>query len=98
MAETESRVALYDDPVFRQHDAGLGHPERPERLDAVRRGLREHGLEPALRLFAPRPATTQELLRVHSEEHVGQVASTRGRTVRFDPDTRTSPRSYEAAL
>jgi acetoin utilization deacetylase AcuC-like enzyme len=98
MADTERRVAFYDDPLFREHDAGLGHPERPERLDAVRRGLSQQGLEPALRLFAPRPATTQELLRVHSEEHVGRVASTRGRTVHFDPDTRASPRSYEAAL
>jgi acetoin utilization deacetylase AcuC-like enzyme len=91
-------VGLYDDPVFREHDSGPGHPERPERLDAVRRGLREAGLEGALRLLRPRPATTQELIRVHAEEHVARVAATRGRTVRFDPDTQASPRSSEAAL
>ncbi|HVR71407.1 MAG TPA: histone deacetylase [Vicinamibacteria bacterium] len=92
------KIGLYDDPVFREHDAGPGHPERPERLDAVRRGLREAGLEGALQLLRPRPATTQELLRVHTEEHVARVAATRGRTVRFDPDTQASPRSSEAAL
>ena len=92
------RVGLYDDPVFREHDAGPGHPERPERLDALRRGLRDGGLEDALRLIAPRPATDAELLRVHTEAHVRLVASTEGRTVRFDPDTRASPLSHTAAL
>ena len=33
------RVGLYDDPIFREHDSGAGHPERPERLEAVREGL-----------------------------------------------------------
>jgi acetoin utilization deacetylase AcuC-like enzyme len=93
-----TRVALYDDPLFREHDAGRGHPERPERLDAVRRGLREADLGGELQVLPPRPATTPELLRVHTEEHLSRVAATRGRTVRFDPDTQASPRSYEAAL
>jgi acetoin utilization deacetylase AcuC-like enzyme len=92
------RVGLYDDPVFREHDSGFGHPERPERLDALRRGLREAGLEEKLQVFPPRPATAAELLRVHTEEHVARVAATRGRTVRFDLDTQAGPRSYEAAL
>src|SRR6266568_8234803 len=92
------RVLLYDDPVFREHDAGRGHPERPERLDAVRRGLREAGLEAGLRLADPRDATAGELRRVHTESHLARVAATAGRTVRFDPDTRASPRSYAAAL
>jgi acetoin utilization deacetylase AcuC-like enzyme len=92
------RVALYDDPLYREHDAGPGHPERPERLEAVRRGLREAGLEPRLRLLDPRDATPAELLRVHTEAHLSRVASTRGRTVRFDPDTQAGPHSFEAAL
>jgi acetoin utilization deacetylase AcuC-like enzyme len=92
------RVALYDDPTFREHDAGQGHPERAERLEALRRGIRDARLEPRLTLSVPRPATTQELLRVHTEDHLALVASTRGRRHRFDPDTQASPLSYEAAL
>ncbi|HEY7515303.1 MAG TPA: histone deacetylase [Vicinamibacteria bacterium] len=92
------RVGLYDDRLFREHDSGFGHPERPERLDALRRGLRAAGLEERLRLLSPRPATPAELLRVHTEEHLAHVASTRGRTVRFDADTQAGPRSYDAAL
>ncbi len=94
---TRIRVGCYDDPVFAEHDAGPGHPERPERLDAVRRGLREAGLADALVPVAPRDATREELLRVHSPTHLDRVAATQGRRVRFDADTATSPHSYEAA-
>jgi acetoin utilization deacetylase AcuC-like enzyme len=92
------RVLFYDDPLFREHDAGPGHPERPERLDAVRRGLRDSGLEPQLIATPPRPATTEELLRVHTEAHVAEIAATHGRRFQFDPDTAAGPRSYDAAL
>ena len=91
------RVGLYDDPVFGEHDAGPGHPERPERLEAVRRGLRQGGLVEALVPLAPRPATRAELLRVHTPEHVDRVAAAEGKSVRFDPDTAMGPRSYGAA-
>jgi acetoin utilization deacetylase AcuC-like enzyme len=92
------RVALYDDPLFREHDSGRGHPERPERLEALRGGAREAGLERRLMLLAPRPATREELLRVHGDAHLRRLEGTRGRTVRFDPDTQAGPRSYAAAL
>jgi acetoin utilization deacetylase AcuC-like enzyme len=95
---TEIRVGLYDDPLFRKHDAGRAHPERPERLDALRRGIWQAGLEPQLRLLAPRPATSEELLRVHTSRHVALVAASEGGTYRFDPDTQAGPQSYAAAL
>ncbi|HEX6737321.1 MAG TPA: histone deacetylase [Vicinamibacteria bacterium] len=91
------RVGLYDDPLFREHDAGEGHPERPARLDALRHGLKEAGLEQRMRLVPARPATPEELRRVHTPAHLERVESTRGRTVRFDPDTQAGPRSAEAA-
>ncbi|HEX9203216.1 MAG TPA: histone deacetylase [Vicinamibacteria bacterium] len=92
------RVGFYDDPAYREHDAGLGHPERPERLDALVQGLRQGALIDRLAALPARPATPTELLRVHTEEHVSLVASSRGRTFRFDPDTQAGPRSYDAAL
>ena len=93
-----ARVAFYDDPVFRQHDSGRGHPERPERLDAIRRGLRDAQLEPRMAALPARAATKAELLRVHTPEHVRAIAASEGRTVRFDTDTQAGPRSYRAAL
>ncbi len=77
----------------------LGHPERPERLDAVRRGLRQAGLEERLSLRVPRP---RHLGRAAPGPHRGARRRTwpraAGRTLRFDPDTQAGPRSYEAAL
>ena len=92
------RVGIYDSPVFREHDAGVGHPERPERLDAIRIGLLDAHLEGRLESVAPRDATHQELSRVHTVRHIAAVAATAGRTVRLDPDTQAGPRSYAAAL
>jgi hypothetical protein len=37
----EPTTALLADPVFREHLTGREHPERPERFDAVVRGLRQ---------------------------------------------------------
>ena len=93
-----ARVGFYDDPVFGEHDAGAGHPERPERLEAVRRGLRDAGLDEELVRLAPRAAVPEELLRVHTAAHVARIASGAGRHVRFDPDTAAGPRSHAAAL
>ena len=92
------RVALYDDPIYRDHDAGAGHPERPERADAAARGVEAAGLLPRVEKVTPRDATATEILRVHSEEHLSKVAESDGTTRRFDADTQAGPRSYRASL
>jgi len=95
---TELRVGLYDDDRFLAHDAGAGHPERPERLEAVRRGLGSAGITPRCVPIPAREASREELERVHAPDHVSRVEASAGKTVRFDPDTQAGPRSYEAAL
>jgi acetoin utilization deacetylase AcuC-like enzyme len=93
---TSFRVGFYDDPLFREHDAGPGHVESAERADAVAdagQALRER-----LQLLTPRDASREELLRVHVPAHVEAVAASEGRTRRFDADTQAGPRSYRAAL
>jgi acetoin utilization deacetylase AcuC-like enzyme len=92
------KVGFYDDPAFREHEAGAGHPERPARLDAVERGLASAGLLERLQRLRPREATRAELERVHAATHVERVAATEGRGARFDADTSAGPRSYRAAL
>ena len=49
-------------------------------------------------VLEPRPATREELLRVHAERYLDVVAGTAGRAVRLDPDTFTSPQSHEVGL
>jgi acetoin utilization deacetylase AcuC-like enzyme len=93
-----TRVGFCLDPVFAGHDAGSGHPERPERLEAVRAGLEKAGLLPDLRPLPARLARRDELTRVHTPAHVDRLAAAAGRHLRIDPDTAMSPRSHDAAL
>jgi acetoin utilization deacetylase AcuC-like enzyme len=90
-------VILFSSPRFGEHTTPPGHPERPERaevFDAIaeawraRGGARGHG----------RPATRDELTRVHAESHVAAMAALAGRAAMVDPDTYTSPESYDVAL
>jgi acetoin utilization deacetylase AcuC-like enzyme len=45
----------------------------------------------------PRPATDAEIGRIHAAEHITLIKETAGRAVALDPDTFTSPRTFEAA-
>ena len=92
MTET---LLLHDDRMI-AHDPGQGHPERPDRLRAVVERLAEHSVA-GTRLRAPRVATAEEVLRVHSAAYLERVEAARGRYHDFDPDTHTSPASVEAA-
>jgi acetoin utilization deacetylase AcuC-like enzyme len=93
-----TRVGVCLEAVFAEHDPGAGHPERPERLEAVRHGLREAGLADALVPLDARPASREELLRVHDASHLDRLAAAAGRHLRLDPDTAAGPRSYAVAL
>jgi acetoin utilization deacetylase AcuC-like enzyme len=77
------------------HDPGHGHPERPERLRVLHHHL---GDAPGLIRIGARPASADEIALVHAPALVERVAATAGLPcVIFDPDTRTSPGSWEAA-
>jgi len=91
------RTGIVTDESFLVHDTGAGHPERPDRLRAIGQ-LLESNPRPGLEPIAVRPATTQELIRVHAPEHVERVAETSGGPdTAFDADTPISAGSYEAA-
>lgn len=80
------------------HLAGPGHPERPERVDAVLGGLADAGLGDGLRIVVPEPASDADLERVHSPAYVTSIVSfcmTGGG--RLDPDTAVVPASLDAA-
>jgi acetoin utilization deacetylase AcuC-like enzyme len=82
---------------FAEHVTPPGHPERPERaevMDVVAAAWRDRGGE----VVAPREATREQLARVHDESYLDRIAATNGRAVALDPDTYTSPESYEIAL
>jgi acetoin utilization deacetylase AcuC-like enzyme len=91
-------VPLYlHHPSSLEHDTG-GHPENASRLRAIEAELERRGWLGLERVEAP-PATREQLLRVHSAEHVDAVRELcEGGGGWIDLDTVASERSYEAAL
>src|SRR6187431_3317902 len=90
-------MILISSPRFQEHTTPPGHPERPERaevFDQVASAWRDSGGT----VVEPRPATREELLRVHDADHVGTIEAANGKAVMLDADTFTSPESYEIAL
>jgi len=90
-------LILISSERFAEHQTPPGHPERPERaevMDAVAAGWREAGGE----VVAPREASREQLLRVHDADYVRRISETNGIAVALDPDTYTSPESWEVAL
>ena len=81
------------------HDAGLGHPESPERLRAVLDGIDGAGLDDVLVRVEARPAEREELERVHPSGYLDALArlSERGGGD-INPDTRTSAGSSDPAM
>ena len=84
---------------YLDHDLGRGHPERPDRLRSVLAGIPTAGYGEAVASAVPRPATTDELTRVHDPELVAMIErSSRDGGGWLDADTATSAASYDAAL
>jgi acetoin utilization deacetylase AcuC-like enzyme len=82
---------------FEDHRTPPGHPERVERaevMQAVADAWKQRGriVQP------PRPATRDELRRIHSDAYLAKIDATAGRAVSLDPDTYTSPDTRDVAL
>jgi len=95
-----SRTALLADPVYREHDTGPGHPERPERYDAVMQALDAADLMGSLVRIPIRAATEDELALVHTHAYI-QLASREiraGARELSTGDTTVGPRSLDVAL
>lgn len=84
---------------FAEHDTGRWHPERAARLDSVLAGVKGAAAAPAVVAFSPRPASRQELERVHQPAYLDRLERfCAGGGGSLDPDTVASSASYEAAL
>ena len=82
---------------FAAHLTPPGHPESPERaevMDVIAAEWVQRGGE----VVAPREASREQLARVHSPDHLRRIGETAGVAVALDPDTYTSPDTYEVAL
>jgi acetoin utilization deacetylase AcuC-like enzyme len=97
-AESAVRLVLYSDPLFQRHDTGQ-HPECADRLQSIRARLAKSDLLPRTTAGTIRPATDEELSRIHPQKYqqvVRKFAENGGG--RLDPDTVVSPESAEVAI
>jgi acetoin utilization deacetylase AcuC-like enzyme len=84
--------------IYKQHLADYPHVESPQRLITIYDMLDGPDMAAKWVTIPPRPATHEELAWVHSRSHIQRVAATDGRPhVSLDPDTQTTPLSYQAA-
>lgn len=91
-------TGLVADQAFLNHVAPQGHPERPERIQTLLDWALPLRNDPRMLWIGPRPATREEIELVHTPEYFDAIAKTAGREVTLDPDTYTSPLSFETAL
>ena len=91
-------TAIFRSPIFLEHIKSFNHVESPRRLEVLydeldRPEVAQHFVFPAFE-----PASKRLLEQNHSPAYVRKVAATAGKPqVTLDPDTQTSPLSYEAA-
>jgi len=92
------RTGLVYHPLYLEHITGA-HPESPGRLVSIMHGLEENGLLDEVMRVEPRCASDEDILRVHSAEHLARVrtAAAEGVTM-LDADTVVSAKSCEAAV
>ena len=97
-------TAFYTHPDCRGHDMGPGHPECPERLDAIDDFLLASGLEAALeRREAPR-VDPADLALAHSSGYVDELrdflegVAAAGESRAIDADTVATPGTWAASV
>jgi acetoin utilization deacetylase AcuC-like enzyme len=82
-----------------RHEMGAGHPENPERLNAINEHMRASGLLAQLRCLEAPLAAEAELKRVHRPAYVDLIfahAPSEG-YLQLDPDTTMNPHTLLAA-
>jgi acetoin utilization deacetylase AcuC-like enzyme len=89
-------LTLFTSPIFADHLTPPGHPDRVERFEVmqvVAAEFRQRGVA----VETPRPATDDEIARIHERDYITLIRETAGRATALDPDTFTSPHTWEAA-
>jgi acetoin utilization deacetylase AcuC-like enzyme len=97
-------TAYFTHPDCHLHDMGAGHPECPQRLDAIDDLLLATGLDIALTRFDVPLVQRSDLRLAHAEGYLSELdefmqqAALTGEHRALDPDTLVCPHTWQAAL
>ncbi len=89
-------VGIVRDDIYLEHVMDFYHPESPERLQYIYTMLDEINKDNIVYIPA-RMATHEEIALIHDIRYIEYIAETDGKERMLDPDTSTSPKSYEAS-
>ena len=92
-------TAFFSHQIFEAHDTGPGHPERSERLRAIKKVISSSSYNTLVRREAPK-STLQQIAMVHDLNYVEKLMDLvpeRGWS-QIDPDTVMCPETGEATL
>ncbi|MFH1215901.1 MAG: histone deacetylase [Pseudomonadota bacterium] len=92
------KTAIMKDDLFLEHQPGNDHVESPERLRVIYEQLEKPEIKENF-LFPEFGAADHDIIGLnHTAAHIARVSATSGKRFdMLDPDTTTSPRSYDAA-
>lgn len=93
-------LRIYTNSVFRKHDTGVGHPERPSRMDAALEGVARAGLTGSVIDNAAVHADTDRIIaKVHSSDYERELehASRAGMRLFHSIDNPISSQTFAAA-
>jgi acetoin utilization deacetylase AcuC-like enzyme len=76
----------------------IGHPERPERVEAIKSALEEFGYWQAYPQLEPDKISNDVLWAIHNPEYLTALKEICERGMHFDADTYTTPASWDLAL
>jgi acetoin utilization deacetylase AcuC-like enzyme len=95
-------TAFYSHPDCRGHDMGRGHPECPQRLDAIDDYLLATGLDIALQRMDAPLVDLEDVAHAHSSNYVSELrdalerVEAEGSHLALDPDTAANPGTWAA--
>jgi len=100
MDNSESKTVMTFHKKFRQYDLGKGHPFRGDRFGNAIRFFEGQSLLslPQMMIVEPRPASKEDLLRVHEEGYVDLIFRSAETGKPYDFETPVSPEILEAVL
>ena len=86
---------FYPDGHERHYE--IGHPERPERVEAIKSALQEFGYWQAYPQLEPDKISEDVLWAIHTPEYLRALEEICERGIHFDADTYTTPASWDVA-
>ena len=92
------KTGIVKDYRYLRHETGSYHPETPKRLEAMYEMIEAPDMKGKFIEIEPRHATHEEIGLIHQPSYMEKVAGTAGKAhTSLDPDTSTSPESYDVA-